>query len=295
MVPFKGHIPPPPGIKGRGLLRYFLTPGPITRSVEDLKLILKIIAGSHENQWEVPPANLDCPAPKPLSQLRIAWCDDLGISVSSEIRAALTELAGRLSEAGCMVERAYPPDFNFYQAIQIYGLLKQAAFSVRGTPLNLPRVFWRMAANFVSDPNPIAKGLMSGAGADLKKYATALSQRDGYIEQMEKFLGNWDAWICPVAVCTAYPHVASNNIFKQLSATITVDGLPIPYILATSYYTSLFNLTGNPVVVLPLAHSMNGMPIGIQVVGRRWHDMELLNAAESLTEVTGPFKVPAGY
>ena len=54
-VPFTGHIPPPPGTKGRGLLRYFLTPGPLARSVQDLRLALSIIARPDEREWEVPP------------------------------------------------------------------------------------------------------------------------------------------------------------------------------------------------------------------------------------------------
>jgi amidase len=295
LVPFKGHIPPPPGVKGRGLLRYFLTPGPIARSVEDLRLALKIIAGPLDDQWEIPPVNLDSPEPKPLSQLKIAWCDDFGLPVSSEIHSAIVELVGRLSKAGCLVERCVPTDFDFNLAIQGYGLLKQAAFSARETPLHLPRFFWRMASNFVPDSNPLAKGLMSGAGADIRKYAIALSQRDGFIAQMEKFLMKWDAWICPVAACTAYPHLSSNNLIKQLSSKVTIDGNQTPYILATSVYTSIFNLTGSPVVVLPLAQSCDGMPIGIQMIGKRWKDMDLLNVAETITEITGPFKVPPGY
>jgi amidase len=54
-------------------------------------------------------------------------------------------------------------------------------------------------------------------------------------------------------------------------------------------------MTGNPVVVLPAGSSKDGLPIGIQVVGRRWQDMELLAVAEALTQVTGEFRRPPGY
>jgi amidase len=136
--------------------------------------------------------------------------------------------------------------------------------------------------------------LLQGAGANLQGYARALSQRDIFINKLDLFLGDWDAWLCPVAALPAYPHVLSRNPIEQLRATVDVDGQKLPYILATSMFTTLFNLTGNPVVVLPLARTREGLPIGVQVVGKRWDDMALLAVAEQLTKVTGPFQAPPG-
>jgi amidase len=136
---------------------------------------------------------------------------------------------------------------------------------------------------------------MRGAGATLQSHAAALSQRDILISKMDCFLNDWDVWLCPVAALPAYPHLNSRNPIQQLSATVEVDGQKMPYLLATSMYTSLFNLTGNPVVVLPLSRTKDGLPIGIQIVGKRWNDMELLAVAQSLSEVIGPFQPPPGY
>jgi len=77
--------------------------------------------------------------------------------------------------------------------------------------------------------------------------------------------------------------------------SLEVDGQKVPYMSANIGYTAVFTMTDNPVVVLPLAQSKEGLPIGVQVVGRRWHDMELLNVAEALTEVTGGFRPPPGF
>jgi len=291
-VPFTGHIPPPPGSKGRGLLRYFLTPGPLARSVQDLRLALGIIAGPDEREWEIPPAPLERSPEKELSQFRIAWSDDFGIPTSFEIRAALASLASKLTKLGCHVERVNPQDFDFGQALQVYGILKEAAYTVRSTPLHLPRFIWRALSELVPASNPTARGLLRGAGTNLQGYAAALSQRDVFIARMEHFLSDWDAWLCPVAALPAYPHLQSRNPIEQLRATVGVDGQKIPYILATSVYTGLFNLTGNPVVVLPLARTKEELPIGIQVIGKRWQDMELLSTAEQLASVTGGFQFP---
>jgi amidase len=291
-VPFAGHIPPLPGSKGRGLLRHFLTPGPLARSVQDLQLALTIMAGPDEREWEVPPVPLT-PAPaRDLRELCFAWSDDFGVPVSAEIRTALADLAAELGRSGCRIERRDPPGFGFAQALQVYGELKEAALTARSSPLHLPRFVWRMLSAGISRSNPIARGLMRGAGAHLQGYAQALSQRDVLIAQMEHFLADWDAWLCPVAALPAYPHLRSRNAIEQLRATVAVDGQRIPYLLATSVYTGLFNLTGSPVVVLPLARTQEGLPIGVQVVGRRWGDMALLAVAEQLTQLTGPFQRP---
>jgi amidase len=294
-VPFTGHIPPPPGSKGRGLLRYFLTPGPLARTVEDLRLALTIIAGPDERQWEVPPVPLSPPPGRELRFLRFAWSDDFGLPVSAEIRAALADLAAELARFGCRVERRNPPDFDFAQALQVYELLKEAALTVRSSPLGLPRFAWRVLSEALPRSNPVSRGLLRGAGANLQDYAAALSQRDVFIAKMEHFLADWDAWLCPVAALPAYPHLQSRNPIEQLRATVAVDGHELPYLMATGVYTGLFNLIGNPVVVLPLARTREGLPIGVQVVGRRWEDMALLAIAEQLTGLTGQFQPPPGF
>ena len=177
----------------------------------------------------------------------------------------------------------------------MYGILKEAALTVHSAPLHLPRIFWRSVAELIPSSNPTPRGLMRGAGATLRNYAMALSQRDVFIAKMERFLSDWDVWLCPVAALPAYPHLPSRNPIEQLRATVEVDGQKIPYLLATSVYTGLFNLTGNPVVVLPLTSTKEGLPIGLQVVGKRWDDMTLLAIAEQLTCVTGDFQFPPGY
>ncbi len=58
-------------------------------------------------------------------------------------------------------------------------------------------------------------------------------------------------------------------------------------------YTMPLNLTGNPVVVIPIGQSKEGLPIGIQVVGKRWQDMSLLAIAQKLTETIDSFQPPS--
>jgi amidase len=56
-----------------------------------------------------------------------------------------------------------------------------------------------------------------------------------------------------------------------------------------------FNLSGHPVVVIPIGQTNNGLPIGMQIVGKRWKEMELLAIAQQLDAVIGGFRSPSGY
>ena len=87
------------------------------------------------------------------------------------------------------------------------------------------------------------------------------------IEAMERFLAEWDAWLCPVSCTPAFTHRTSGlDVARANRLRWTV--IKIPYWKGSISYTTVFNLTGNPVVVLPLAQSKEGLPIGVQVVGR---------------------------
>jgi Asp-tRNA(Asn)/Glu-tRNA(Gln) amidotransferase A subunit family amidase len=57
----------------------------------------------------------------------------------------------------------------------------------------------------------------------------------------------------------------------------------------------LFNLTGHPAVVLPLAKDRNGLPVGVQIVGRRWSEERLLAIAKTIASVTAGSQRPPGY
>lgn len=129
------------------------------------------------------------------------------------------------------------------------------------------------------------RGIVRGIRAKRKRYHVALSRRQKLINEMEGFLAEWDAWLCPVSATPAFTH-------RRTGAAIEVDGREVPYMLATVGYTAVFNLTGNPVVTLPVTQSSQGLPIGVQVVGSRWQDTHLLNVAQAVAEMTDGYSKP---
>ena len=93
---------------------------------------------------------------------------------------------------------------------------------------------------------------------------------------------------CPVAATPAFTHRPSGT-------AIDIDGRQVPYLLASGAYTMPFALTGHPVVVIPIGQTQTGLPIGMQIVGKRWREMELLAIAQKIDHRIGGFKSPGDY
>jgi len=91
-----------------------------------------------------------------------------------------------------------------------------------------------------------------------------------------------------VAITLAFTH-------RERGAAILVDERGVPYSMASGAYIVPFNLTGHPVVVIPIGQTQNGLPIGMQIVGKRWREMELLMIAQELDKAISAFQHPESY
>ena len=81
---------------------------------------------------------------------------------------------------------------------------------------------------------------------------------------------------------------------RERGAAIRVDEHNVPYSMASGAYVVPFNLTGHPAVGIPIGQTQNGLPIGMQIIGKRWRDMELLAIAQEI-DVVGRFQRPPSY
>jgi amidase len=233
------------------------------------------------------------PPYRPLRELKFAWTDELGgLPVTAETRAALERVARQLEGVGCRVERAGPRPFDVEQAWRTYGdILGGEAGATLPAPVRLLAGFM---GRFLRGDAPIIRAVQRGIAINLTRYMAALDRRDAISAELEAFLAPRDAWLCPVACGPAFTHRKSAPYLTS-GEPIDIDGRPVSYWSSSLGHTTVFNLTGNPVVVLPVGRSNDGLPIGVQVVGRRWHDLELLAVAQQLSLVTGAFVGPPGY
>ncbi|MCX6028981.1 MAG: amidase [Chloroflexi bacterium] len=280
LVPKTGSLP---RRASGGTLSSFLRVGPLARSVADLQLCLSIIAGPDLREPEILPMALHTPPPRPLQDLRIAWTDDVGIPVTADTQASLRSFAAKLAEQGCHVEVGRPADFDFGRARQLHNLFLFTAIGAQ-----LPAM-----ARFIGR----YLGKVEAFDLSLKRYLQAESERIALTAALDSFLAGWDAWLCPVTATPAFKHLAPIRYAgpTPIYGPIQVDGQALDYGIANAGFTTPFNVTGHPVVTMPIGQSSQGLPIGVQVVGKRWRDPELLAVAAQLAEVCGPLRHPPGY
>jgi amidase len=268
-------------------VRHLLSFGPLARSIEDLKLAFSIISGADSKDVDAPSIPVIYPRPMPLKSIRIAWTDNFaGATVSRDTRAAMETLVKKLKAKGITVEKVNPPGFDFNVAWKTYGNLSDMEMGAY-----IPS-FFRLLM-YLSRAN---KSMVFPHSHE--KYLKVLTTRDELVSTMEIFLSDYDAWLCPVAMTAAYGHILPEKYrgpFPVYKQKIIVDGYPVDYWAANVAYTTILNITGNPVVVMPMGYTRSGLPIGVQIVGSRWQDAKLLIVAEQLNDAGGDFKHPPGF
>jgi amidase len=239
--------------------------GPLARSLQDLALGYQVITEPErrdpykpriavENRVAVHPA-------RPFAMLRLAWAPTFpGVPAAASISNTLHKLASELERYGARVEERLP-DINF-------GELAKA----RQTVSNAVRLAFRPEEG---EP-PVS----------LTDYFTALSKRDDMTTVWEHFFEVWDALICPVAMTTAFTH-------RPTGTPIEVDGSEANYWRVIGHCAP-FNFTGHPSIVVPAGQDEDGLPIGVQIVGKKWGEEQLLGVAASIALITGTFKKPPG-
>src|SRR5215469_706166 len=259
-VPLTGLIP---GLPAPRSVRIMSCIGPMARTGEDLALLYEIIAGPDGRDTEVELVPVDQVPDLALKHLRIAVAPTFpGFPVAAEIRYAVEELAKQLNPLCAAVEEATLPAVDFKQELMSAGAL-------------IGMMIGAFKPEEQEQPTTLAK------------YLEALHTRDQSILAWEQFFDKWDVLLCPPSMVTAFPHC-------EPGSPLRVDGQEVTYWMVSAYST-LFDYTGHPAVVLPYKRDRDGLPIGVQLAGKRWNESRLLAMAKALSEVTGAFQRPPGY
>ncbi len=281
-VPAHGHVPDLPGVTRA--VRYMGVFGPLARSVEDLETALHIIAGPDGNEAEAPPLPIGPTPSLKARDLRIAVLDSNPlVKVSADTARVVQATAKLLSKAGARVRRAEPEGLDWRQGwddwCDLWNYMNRALH-----PLSERERLIAMAGS--SDPSAQSAG--RAARLDMAEYFAVLDRRDRMIRRCETFLDDYDAWLMPVMPDATF-------ISQKQSEPLIVDGVPHPYFFAGTSYNFLANLTGQPSLVLPCGFSKEGLPIGLQLTGKRWGEARLFAVAKVLEKLLPPCPVPPDF
>ncbi len=271
-IPSTGHFP-----KSGGPFALLGVVGPMARTVADLKILFEAMAGPDDGDPSSAPVSLRTVSETEVPMIRIGFFEDDGWTpVTAEIRLAVTQAATLLSQRGLRVDRFRPDGLD--EARQLWWKLFGTAGSMILGPM-LPR--------HEEEISPILKEFLSWTAAEPTHTGESLLAtwlgRDDVRERILLQMRKYPVLLCPTAAISAFRHGE-----RQWQ----VEGRTVKYLDAWTY-CEWFNLLGFPAVVVPMVLSSEGLPIGVQIVGRPWEEELVLAVASSLDEARGEFPHPS--
>jgi Asp-tRNA(Asn)/Glu-tRNA(Gln) amidotransferase A subunit family amidase len=271
-IPATGHYP-----VSAGPFALIGVVGPMARTVADLKVLFEVMQGPDAGDTCAAPVPLRWPSEDETRKLRVGYFEDDGrTAVTPETRQAVRTAAEALCDAGFQVEPFQPEGLE--EARQLW----REFFVVAGGMLLRP-----MFKGRESDLSPMLKQFLEWSADEPALTGESLLevwiQRDElharFLRQMEQY---------PILLCPA----AAIPAFRHGERSWQIEGKAVHYLDAWSY-TEFFNLLGNPAVIVPAGRSPEGLPIGVQIVGRPWQEEQALSVAAALEKQCGAWRIPS--
>jgi len=248
------------------------TSGCLGRSVADLALALSTIAGPDSRaplSINEPGERFARPLDRSFKGVRVAWFKDLGgVPFDPRVRAVVDGHRKTFESLGCIVEQA-EPDFSLAE-IAFRVLRAWNSANVYGSRLREhPEAFKDTLAG------EIEEGLRL-TGMDLARAETAHGQ---LWRRFQAFLEEYEYFVLPT---TQLPAFDVDTPYPTEIASVKFDN----YIdwMKSCWYISA---TGNPAASVPGGFTPEGLPVGVQIVGRNKQDVSVLQMAHAFEQATG--------
>lgn len=249
--------------------------GPMTRTVADAALLLGVIAGPEPRDptsIDSPPEDYVAAVAHPLEALRglkIAWSVDFGYApVDSEVRRVTTAAAERFRDFGCDVEVVNPAWDDPREPAATMWYVSYAA--------RLGEQYDRRPEWFEPTLAEMIEAGRTISGVQLGKAQLA---RTVFYEQARRFFERYDLLLTPQMPLGAWAVEQGPS---------TIEGKPTPTMFDRLNFTFPFNLTGQPAASIPCGFTSEGLPVGLQIVGR-WHADRLVLQAAAAYEQAAPW------
>jgi aspartyl-tRNA(Asn)/glutamyl-tRNA(Gln) amidotransferase subunit A len=242
---------------------------PMARTVMDTALMLEAMAGQHASDPYSygAPATGFVAAARPEGSLRgtrIAWRPLLAnTAIDSQVLEACETAAMSLAALGASVE---PMDDDMEPIEPMWFAYSSALWNARFRE-QLPKWGNRLSPTLL-------RQMELGKNTSGEEVGRALLARTQLYRKVQSWFGGFDVIVTPTLTRTAIP------IEERLFEPIEIEGHKIDTVRTAWYpYTHPFNLTGHPAITLPCGFHSDGLPMAIQLVGRRGEDARLLRIA----------------
>ncbi|WP_159500604.1 amidase [Microbacterium sp. 18062] len=254
-----------PAVAGGGSWSPHSVNGPVARTCRDAALLLTGMSGSDElsplSARTRPTAELGAPRTAPL---RVAWSEDLGeLPISAQVRTVFAQTRARLEDAGVEIVDA---DVDFSGVGRAWEIIELVGwFSLLGRdPIDHPEKY----------RDDFARNVSEASGFSTAELIAAEDRRYRLFAAFAELLRSFDAFVCPGAPVVAPP--------AELPWVPQIEDEHFDRYFQWQRLACHLVMTGHPVLAMPAGFTSEGLPVGIQVVGRYGDDVELLAVGEQL-------------
>jgi aspartyl-tRNA(Asn)/glutamyl-tRNA(Gln) amidotransferase subunit A len=241
--------------------------GPLARTVGDAALLLSVIAGPDpRDRHSIPTGDVDWlgAVGGPITGLRVGFTEDLGYArVEPGVRRVVRDAARVFAqELGCLVEALDTPWAN---PVVDFETLVALDTDLSGMRTITARHRGEMAPHIVGLVERDWRG---------EEFTDALTGRKRLCNAMWRVMERYDLLLTPVASVAAFA--------VDLAGPPTIDGQTGPH--DWSPFTYIANMTGQPAASVPAGRTEDGLPVGLQIIGRHLADATLLRAAAAFQQ-----------
>ena len=249
--------------------------GPMARTVQDTALMLSTMAGPDPRSpiaIQEPGSRFAQPLERDFQGVRIAWSRDLGgVPVDPRITAVLEAQRQVFSGLGCRVEEATP---DFTDADEIFQVWRAWRFALAYGEL------MRTQRHLIKDT--VIWNTEAGLKLSGPELGQAERKRTELYHRLRQFMETYEFLILPVSQVPPFdvkqPYITEIN-------GVTM-GTYIDWMKSCYYIT----VTGHPAISVPAGFTPEGLPVGMQIVGRHQNDFGVLQLAHAFEQATGVWK-----
>lgn len=249
--------------------------GPMARTVQDLALMLSVIAGPHPLSpiSIAEPGNLFArPLDREFKGVQIAWSKDLGeLPVDPRVTRVLEAQRHVFESLGCVVEEDQP---DFADADEVFKVWRAWNFELELNDL------LKSKRELLKDS--VVWNIEEGQKLTGPQIGKAEVKRTELYHRVREFMDTHEFLICPV---NQVPPFDINQPWVQ-----EINGVKMnTYIdwMKSCYYITV---TGLPAISVPCGFTPEGLPVGMQIVGRHNDDFGVLQIAHAFEQATGMWK-----
>jgi amidase len=245
--------------------------GPIARSAADAALLLRALRG-HDQELPLarPGADTAPGQPAEVAGLRIAWSADLGgLPVEPEVTRVLGQARTALADAGAIIVEAEP---DLADADEVFHVLRGVIMAGKFGDL------LQTARDQLKDT--LIWNIEQGLALTTPRIAAALRRRSAIFARMKTFLRDYDALALPTVQVLPFP--------VDVEWVTSINGVAQQTYIDWLRTCSRITVTAHPAVSVPAGLSADGLPVGLQLVGRYGSDERLLSIADAVGEAIMP-------